>query len=190
MDIWYDVVPLHHRPDKVKECCKLLNSEWPRSETARLKSLRVSCDEFPTCMILLDRENRVLGHCKVSLMPKLRYSCFIESVVIDYKCRTQGLGSRLLRGTEEYVSRKGFKSVYLITKGQELFYLKNGYRICDPIKMCGLSNFVPPTPIAKPKHKEKNTQFSGPPPPPMPQLEFEYFDIRMLSQKTHMVKKL
>lgn len=34
-DIWYDVIPLHHRPELVKECCKLLNTEWPRSETAR-----------------------------------------------------------------------------------------------------------------------------------------------------------
>ncbi|XP_046813921.1 N-sulphoglucosamine sulphohydrolase isoform X3 [Vespa crabro] len=115
-DIWYDVIPLHHRPELVKECCKLLNTEWPRSETARLKSLKVSCDEFPTCLVLLDRESRVLGHCKVSLIPKVRHSCYIESVVVDYKSRAQGLGSRLLRGTEEYVARKGFKTVYLITK--------------------------------------------------------------------------
>ncbi|KAL2717869.1 N-alpha-acetyltransferase 80 isoform X2 [Vespula squamosa] len=189
-DIWYDVIPLHHRPELVKECCKLLNTEWPRSETARLKSLKVSCDDFPTCLVLLDRESRVLGHCKVSLIPKVRHSCYIESVVVDYKSRAQGLGSRLLRGTEEYVARKGFKTVYLITKGQELFYIKNGYTICDPIETCGYRKFLPPTTIVEAKHKEKNTLFSGPPPPPMPQLVFEYFDIRMLSQKTHMVKKL
>lgn len=34
-DVKYKVIPLHHRPDLIKDCCKLLNSEWPRSETAR-----------------------------------------------------------------------------------------------------------------------------------------------------------
>jgi len=34
-DVKYEVIPLHHRPDLLKDCCKLLNSEWPRSETAR-----------------------------------------------------------------------------------------------------------------------------------------------------------
>lgn len=34
-DVKYVVIPLHHRPNLIKDCCKLLNSEWPRSETAR-----------------------------------------------------------------------------------------------------------------------------------------------------------
>jgi len=34
-DARYRVIPLHHRLDLIKDCCKLLNSEWPRSETAR-----------------------------------------------------------------------------------------------------------------------------------------------------------
>lgn len=34
-NVKYVVIPLHHRPDLVTDCCKLINSEWPRSETAR-----------------------------------------------------------------------------------------------------------------------------------------------------------
>lgn len=45
----------------------------------RLKSLNVSCDEFPTCLVLVNKEDRVLGHCKISLIPRLRHSCFIQS---------------------------------------------------------------------------------------------------------------
>lgn len=51
----------------------------------RLKFLNVSCDEFPTCLILVDKEDRVLGHCKISLIPRLRHSCFIQSGKYNYK---------------------------------------------------------------------------------------------------------
>ena len=27
---------IHKRPDLIDECCDLINSEWPRSKTARL----------------------------------------------------------------------------------------------------------------------------------------------------------
>ncbi|GJQ66251.1 hypothetical protein Trydic_g4305 [Trypoxylus dichotomus] len=47
------VVPLHKHPQYTMECCKLINSEWPRSETARLRSLESSGDTLPTCLILL-----------------------------------------------------------------------------------------------------------------------------------------
>ncbi|XP_071562210.1 N-alpha-acetyltransferase 80 isoform X1 [Temnothorax nylanderi] len=127
-NVKYVVLPLHHRPDLIKDCCKLLNSEWPRSETARMKSLNVSCDGFPTCLVLINDENKVLGHCKISLVARSKVSCFIESVVIDYRCRSRGLGSRLLRGVEEYVAKRGLKNIYLKTDGQEVFYYKNGYK--------------------------------------------------------------
>ncbi|XP_033324320.1 N-alpha-acetyltransferase 80 isoform X2 [Megalopta genalis] len=158
----YSIVPLHRRPELIKDCCILLNSEWPRSETARLESLTVSCDKFPTCLILINKENRVLGHCKISLIPKLRHSCFIQSVIIDYKCRSQGLGSRLLHGAEDYVKRRGFKNVYLTTKA-----------------------------FTKSKLKEKSIQFSGPPPPPMPNFRMpKFYDFNAIAHRTHMVKTL
>ncbi|XP_078034818.1 N-alpha-acetyltransferase 80 isoform X1 [Augochlora pura] len=188
----YSIVPLHKRPELIKDCCVLLNSEWPRSETARLESLTVSCDKFPTCLVLINKENRVLGHCKISLIPKLRHSCFIQSVIIDYKCRSQGLGSRLLHGAEDYVKRRGFKNVYLTTKGQEVFYLKNGYKTCDPFKAYGINDVVYSTAaFTKSKLKEKSMQFSGPPPPPMPNFRMpKFYDFNAIPHRTHMVKTL
>lgn len=35
IDKEYKIIPLHKRPDLIPDCCTLLNSEWPRSETAR-----------------------------------------------------------------------------------------------------------------------------------------------------------
>ncbi|XP_012345971.1 N-alpha-acetyltransferase 80 isoform X1 [Apis florea] len=188
----YKIIPLHKRPDLIPDCCTLLNSEWPRSETARLKFLNVSCDEFPTCLILVDKEDRVLGHCKISLIPRLRHSCFIQSVIIDYQCRSQGLGSKLLRGAEEHVAKKGIKNVYLITKGQEVFYFKNGYKTCDPFKASGINDVVySSAAFTKAKLKEKSTQCCGPPPPPMPNFQMpKFYDLGVITHRTHMVKKL
>lgn len=114
------------------------------------------------------------------------------SVVIGQTCRSQGLGSKLLRGAEQYAQLKGIRNMYLMTKGQEKFYLKNGYRVCDPFKMYSWTDFVNPSyPINRGKVRERTMQFSAPPPPPMPNFPLDKpFDIRMLSRKTHMVKKL
>lgn len=185
----YRIVPLHRRPDLMDACCMLLNSEWPRSKTARLKSLSDSCDKFPTCLVLINAEDRVLGHCKISLIPKLNHSCFIQSVIINRKYRYQGLGSRLLKGAEEYAVKKGISYMYLVTKGQEMFYLKNGYRACDPFQAYGIKDVLCSTAsIARAKLKEKTPQCSGPPPPPMPKFKMpDFFDM---DARTHMVKRL
>lgn len=44
-----------------------------------MKSLSVSCDNFPTCLVLINSEDKVLGHCKISLVARSKVSCFIES---------------------------------------------------------------------------------------------------------------
>ncbi|XP_077275230.1 N-alpha-acetyltransferase 80 isoform X2 [Temnothorax americanus] len=195
-NVKYVALPLHHRPDLIGDCCKLLNSEWPRSETARMKSLNVSCDGFPTCLVLINDENKVLGHCKISLVARSKVSCFIESVVIDRRCRSRGLGSRLLRGVEEYVAKRGLKNIYLKTNGQEAFYYKNGYKVCDPFKAYGINDIITASPpLGRTRFEERNGDRSAgqppPPPPPMPAFQLsKFFDTRTLSQKTHMVKKL
>lgn len=117
-------------------------------------------------------------------------------VVIDYHSRSRGLGSRLLHAVEEYVAKRGLKNIYLKTDGQETFYYKNGYKVCDPFKAYGINDIITATPsLGMTKFKERNReQFDGsspPPPPPMPALQLsKFFDMRMLSPKTHMVKKL
>lgn len=190
-DTEYRIVPLHRRPELIKKCCALLNSEWPKSEAARLRWLSTSCDEFPTCLILIDKNDNVLGHCKLSLIPRLRHSCLIESVVIDCQCRSQGLGSMLLRSAEEYVRKKGVQNAYLLTKGQEVFYMKNGYKVCDPFKAYGINDCVCSTAtITRARLKEK-VQCAGPPPPPMPNFQMpKFFDLSIIIHRTHMMKKL
>lgn len=113
-------------------------------------------------------------------------------VIIDYQCRSQGLGSKLLRGAEEHVAKKGIKNVYLITKGQEVFYFKNGYKTCDPFKASGINDVVySSAAFTKAKLKEKSTQCCGPPPPPMPNFQMpKFYDLGVITHRTHMVKKL
>lgn len=98
---------------------------------------------------------------------------------------------------EEYVAKKGLKNIYLKTNGQEVFYYKNGYKVCDPFKAYGINDIITASPpLGRMKFKERNADQSAgepppPPPPPMPTFQLsKFFDTRMLSQKTHMVKKL
>ncbi|XP_014229034.1 N-acetyltransferase 6 [Trichogramma pretiosum] len=169
-DPWYNVVPLHERPDLIPQCCNLLNSEWKRSETARVRSLETSCRDkyFPTCLVLL-RQNEVLGHCKLSMVYGTTDSVLLESFLIDSSFRSQGLGSLLLKELERYVKRFGITSVYLLTKGQEGFYAKNGYEPCAPI---GQLNDYRDFSIELLNDKEDKDKgdiiLTGPPPPPMP----------------------
>ncbi|XP_058808990.1 N-alpha-acetyltransferase 80 [Phymastichus coffea] len=169
-DSHYELVPLHRRPDLLQQCCKLLNSEWKRSETARLRSLNVSCDNFPTSLLLLDKKNELIGHCKVSLLDNVTNSVIIESFIIHLAYRFQGLGSLLLQAVEDYVYKIGIRHVYLMTKGQEKFYLKNGYVICEKIKQ--FLNFTKNNTSQQITENNLNLEqkimTSGPPPPPMP----------------------
>ncbi|XP_046740482.1 N-alpha-acetyltransferase 80-like isoform X1 [Diprion similis] len=183
----YTVVPLHERIELTPQCCKLVNSEWPRSEVARLRSLNSSCDKFPTCLLLLD-DTYVVGHCKISLVPNMSDSCFIESVIIDQRYRARGLGTMLMQGAEEYVAKRGIINVFLSTKGQEYFYKKIGYKICDPVSLYGNSyitgNGLPPIP----KQVQKDLRSNGPSPPPMPIIRNSGFPFS--TAKTYMVKNM
>ncbi|XP_012256937.1 N-alpha-acetyltransferase 80 isoform X2 [Athalia rosae] len=182
----YVVVPLHKRIELTRQCCKLVNAEWPRSEVARLRSLNSSCDKFPTCLVLLD-DTCVIGHCKISLVPNMCDSCFIESVVIDQKYRARGLGTILMRGAEEYVARRGILKVFLSTKGQEYFYKKLGYDFCEPVSLYG-NTYGENDPAPSSSKLLKESKLIGPPPPPMPIMRNSGFPFSMT--KTYMVKNL
>ena len=53
-----ELVPIHaapheHKVDIKTQCCQILNDEWPRSETLRLRSLDSSRDDLPMCLALV-----------------------------------------------------------------------------------------------------------------------------------------
>jgi len=44
----------------------------------RLRRLEMSCENFPTCLVLV-HSREVLGHSRLSSLPSLRLGCLIES---------------------------------------------------------------------------------------------------------------
>ncbi|KAG8231886.1 hypothetical protein J437_LFUL009735 [Ladona fulva] len=182
-----EVVPIHSVPHLMKECCELLNMEWKRSETARLRSLTASCDELPTCLVLIQNESdtiKVIGHSKLSKIPTVPEGCFVESVVIHPNLRRRGLGKYLMIKTEDYAKSHGFTSIFLSTHDQEIFYGKLGYSVCPPVSIYGSSIRNKPTKegTRSPKKEDKpvdmfhccgkkdisSITLKSPPPPPLP----------------------
>lgn len=166
------ILLLHKNPQYLQECCSLINDEWPRSKTARMMSLQASCDKLPTSLILV-RDGKVLGHCKLTPIPSMPESCFIETVVICKTMRGKRLGTFLMKQVEVYCKTVlKLKMVHLSTKGQEEFYAKLGYTLCAPVSIYGnnLSSFKAPEHTRRDSIPVKpNTQNQGvPPPPPMP----------------------
>ncbi|KAK5647678.1 hypothetical protein RI129_002570 [Pyrocoelia pectoralis] len=165
------VVPLHKYPQYKEECCNLINDEWKRSTTARMRSLESSCDILPTNLILL-KENRIIGHCKLSIVPSMKNACFVESVVIDKLLRGNGYGKHLMITAEEYCKNiLKLEVIYLSTKGQELFYSKLGYSVCQPISIYG-SSISNVNTYHCDKTEKTNVNKSFPCPPPMPKSSF------------------
>lgn len=126
----------------MSQCCRLINSEWPRSEVARMRSLEASADSLPTSLVLTrDFNQSVMAHLKISAIQSRQQACFIESVVVDRKYRGQGLGKLIMKYAEDYC--RDFlliTTVYLSTIDQIGFYEKLDYEICEPINMYGSRN--------------------------------------------------
>ncbi|CAH0551822.1 unnamed protein product [Brassicogethes aeneus] len=178
------LLPLHKNAEYMLECCKLINEEWKRSETARLRSLEGSCDKLPTCLILLE-DKKVIGHVKLSVIGSIKEACFLETVVISKDLRGKGFGSVLMKKTEEYCREfLKLKTIFLSTKGQEGFYRKLGYSDCKPVSIYGGgTNLAENIPNIEPS--ENIILHSGPPPPPIP----SHLKI-MSNPKTFMKKDL
>lgn len=104
-----------------------------------MRSLDSSTDYLPTCLVLTRDNNQVLlAHLKLTPFNRDKESCFVESVVVDPACRGQGLGTIIMRYAEEYCDQKlHIKTIYLSTVGQERFYERLGYAVCDPISVHG-----------------------------------------------------
>lgn len=142
----YNVVAIHKHPELTSQCCKLINSEWPRSEVARMRSLEASCDELPTSLVLTrDHNQTVLAHLKISAIQTTMRCCFIESVVVDRKLRGQGLGKLIMKYAEDYCREfLLLDTIYLSTIDQVGFYQKLNYTICPPVSMFGPRNCTLP----------------------------------------------
>ncbi|XP_039757518.1 N-alpha-acetyltransferase 80 [Pararge aegeria] len=197
-----EVVLLHKYPQYLKSCCELINNEWPRSETARIMSLQASCDELPTSLILVNKEKHLFGHCKLTAIPSMPKSCFVETVVISRSMRGKKLGTFLMRKVEDYCKNVlKLEMIHLSTKGQEDFYTKLGYVVCPPVSIYGSSisysynskgkcgTLTTPVPIQNIDNSAAlNDNSAAPPPPPMPKPQSIINTLK--SNRTYMFKYL
>ncbi|XP_014252336.1 N-acetyltransferase 6 [Cimex lectularius] len=190
------VYPVHKYRQYVLDCCDLLNSEWPKSKSARLQSLFTSCDQFPTHLMLLLNDEQVVGHLKLTEINYGGDDIMVESVVIHPDHRKKGWGKILMEGAEEYARKRGKKMLYLSTRGQEGFYQKLGYDNCKPILYLGFALEWTPN-DCEPMKKNKTETFdceNAPLPPPLPSNESRpkaktlFRDIK--SSKTYMCKSI
>lgn len=188
------VLPIHKHPKYLLECCHLINAEWKRSETARLRSLESSCDTLPVSLVLV-KDGKVIGHAKLSPIPSIKDACFVESVVISETLRGQGFGRYLMEKAEEYCVRNlGLQWVYLSTKGQEEFYRKLGYTECEPISIYGgapLNRFQEKLHLNNTDRcRSSHILNSVPKPPPLPNKINNVPDGNFIKPKTYMFKSL
>lgn len=181
-----NVRPLHKHPEYILECCYLINDEWKRSETARLRSLESSCDTLPVSLVLV-KEGKVIGHAKLSAIPSIHDACFVESVVISKSLRGQGFGTYLMQKVEDYSSKVlETKCIYLSTKGQEEFYRKLGYCECEPVSIYGGAPIVNNIQRSCVSLNVQNDNSDVPKPPPMPKTIVP--EKNCTTRKTYMFK--
>ncbi|XP_050081652.1 N-alpha-acetyltransferase 80-like [Anopheles aquasalis] len=137
----YKVVPIHKHRELMDQCIALINSEWPRSYTARLWSLESSKETLPTSFVLTaddGKETAVLAHAKLSPIPADPHAVFVESVVVARERRGQGIGRLLMREVENHCfTTLRLDRIYLCTIDQQAFYAKLGYELCKAINIFG-----------------------------------------------------
>ncbi|XP_050688161.1 N-alpha-acetyltransferase 80-like [Eriocheir sinensis] len=135
------LVTLHSHPEYMEDCVKILNDQWPRSKTLRMRTLKSSCEEFPTNLVLLrttpQGSAEVVGHSRMTIVPREPDAAWVESVIIRQNLRGSGYGRILMNKTEEYARGCGFSIMYLSTHDQQVFYGKLGYDFCPPVTIYG-----------------------------------------------------
>lgn len=90
-----EIAPVHileglDKDEAMQQCVKILNFEWPRSDTIRLRGLQSSSDKLPCHLVLFTRhcdKVQVIGHSRISKIPADTSQIFIESVVIHPQLR-------------------------------------------------------------------------------------------------------
>ena len=78
------------REEAIIQAVKILNFEWPRSDTIRRRGLESSSETLPCNLVLHQRSGgsiRVIGHSRISKIPADSSKVFIESVVIHPQLR-------------------------------------------------------------------------------------------------------
>lgn len=136
------------RPRLLEQCVAILNQEWPRSDTIRLRSLTTSSPNLPTNLILTqtfpDEGVFVIGHARISRIPKNPAAVFIESVVVHPDLRGKGLGKYLMLRCEQYcLETLGFTVAYLTTHDKQMFYSRVGYSFSESVCAYGGSSKLP-----------------------------------------------
>lgn len=134
---------VHKHPKLILQTADLINSQWPRSQMARVVTLQSSNDSLPCNLIATKMKNKfVVGHLKITPIPSDRKSCFIESVVVAPIMRGQGIGSLLMHEAEKFCKKIGIETVFLSTYDKQSFYSRLNYEICEPINIFGQRSFV------------------------------------------------
>lgn len=90
-----DLVPIHalesaEKEEAITQTVKILNYEWPRSDTIRRRGLESSSESLPCNLVMHQRSGgsiRVIGHSRISKIPADSSKVFIESVVIHPQLR-------------------------------------------------------------------------------------------------------
>ena len=92
-----DLVPIHalesaDKEEAITQTVKILNYEWPRSDTIRRRGLESSSESLPCNLVMHQRSGpggsiRVIGHSRISKIPADSSKVFIESVVIHPQLR-------------------------------------------------------------------------------------------------------
>lgn len=185
-------MPIHLRPDLLVPCADLVNSEWKRSQAARVHSLQKSCADFPVCLALLrvhGGAEQLIGHARLSRVVGRGDSLFVESVVVPRAERGRGYGRTLMREAELYARSRGFARLCLTTHDKQRFYAHVGYVLSTPVQNAGaMAAFVPtgallrfsgmPSEQARtgegarsggnPQVPQEDGDSAAPPPPPPP----------------------
>uniref|UniRef100_A0A0K0FXN3 N-acetyltransferase 6 (inferred by orthology to a human protein) n=1 Tax=Strongyloides venezuelensis TaxID=75913 RepID=A0A0K0FXN3_STRVS len=142
----YKLVPLATCPHLANEVVLLLNSEWPRSDTVRQRSISKSCNmEPPMSLVLFKDESQnipeVIGYAKLCEIPKTDESaCWVESVIIKSTLRGRKLGSLLMNELEKIAIKFNYDVMYLSTHDKKEFYEKCGFEECSPVSNVGANS--------------------------------------------------
>lgn len=178
--------------DWLKQTVVLLNTEWHRSESARIHSLtsKQSMRIKNHLLLIETKADSVVGH--TSIITEAEDEFYIESFIIDKHLRGHGLGRRLMNGTECFISNhltcnENFSTkliaIKLIARDEnaEKFYSKLGFEVINTSNQSGSMN-----PCVK-VNDVSTGENSIPPPPPLPGMQ-TFFGSRIHSKDVLMKK--